>query len=366
MASTTAKHTIAPQAEQDEVATKKARVESNANTTTATHTIAIPASLSQQLPLLGLLWRTNVIHIMPSLEGKLYMCQRDTKLVDCFKGLVDHNVTSCPVMTKKGEKFFNFIETIDIVNFVVDHFKTTKSLSDSKNFWGLIQQEERFEKLTVNDVAKWPMTRKSIDSLPLPKDYSLLLACECMFKEQNLHRLAVVDSIEHRKLLSVITQSRLVKFLHDNIDFLGDRKNKTVADFHSCFHNVKVINMNAEAIDGFALMAKLQFTGLPVVDDHGQLVAIMSSRDVKGMAVDGSLFWRLYQRVWQFLDRVRHDYPSRPHGSLYCKKTDTLEKVIKLVVEHGIHRLPIVESDADKKVIGIVALRDILCATLLA
>lgn len=363
MATTTAthKHPIS-QADQDEVVNKKPKLDNNVAQVTA-----VPQSLSHQNDLLGLLWRTNVLALMPSEENRLYICKRDTNLIDCFKGLVNHNITSAPVMTKQGQKFFNFVETLDIVNFVVDHFKNAGGTwTDSKNFWHLMKEEDKFAKLTVDDVTKWPLTRKRIDSLPLPKNYSLLLASEFMLKETNLHRLAVVDSIGHRKLISVITQSRVVKFLYENLSALGDRKNRTVAEFPNVLHAVSVINMHAQAYDGFLLMAKNEYTGLPVVDDNGFLVGTMSSRDVKGMATDGSLFWRLYQRVWEFLDRVRHDYPTGPAGPLYCKKTDTLEMVMKVIMEHNIHRLPIVESDADKKVIGIVALRDVLRAALLA
>lgn len=51
-------------------------------------------------------------------------------------------------------KFFNFLEIWDVVEFVVNHFQNNgKTLSDTKNFWNLIQQEETFNKLTVNEVT---------------------------------------------------------------------------------------------------------------------------------------------------------------------------------------------------------------------
>jgi len=249
----------------------------------------------------------------------------------------------------------------------VHHFQSSKPLSDSKNFWALIEQEEAFNSLTVNDVTKFPTSRERFDSLPLPREYSLLFAAELMMREKNLHRLAVVTSVESREIKSIITQSRIVQFISENIEALGDRRHRSVEDFPSCFDApVLTIDSESKAIDAFTSMAKEGFMGLPVIDNKSkQLLAVISMNDIKGMALDGSLFFRLYATVWNFLDRLKVDYPGRPTGPIYCKKTDSLEAVIRLFVTKKIHRLPIVTSDADKTVIGIVTLRDVLRACLM-
>jgi len=257
------------------------------------------------------------------------------------------------------------LEIWDVVEFVVNHFQNTKSLADSENFWHLIHQEEEFNKLTVAEVTKFPTSRKRFDSLPLPMEYSLLLACELMMREKNLHRLAVVESVATREIKSVITQSRIVQFIHSNIDALGDRRHRLVGEFPDSFAPVLTISGDAPAIDAFTSMAKEGFTGLPVVDKNNQLLGVISMNDIKGMALDGSLFFRLYNSTWNFLQRVSSDYPNRPTGPIYCKKSDSLEAVIGLIVTHKLHRLPVVNSDTDKTVVGIVTLRDVLRACLM-
>jgi len=316
---------------------------------------------------LSLLFKTSVASLMPNEDTRLYACHRDENLAACFKGLVDHNVTGCPVLTKgKKPKFFNFLEIWDIVEFVVNHFQSTGSLADSKNFWNLIQQEEEFNKLTVSDVTKFPSSRKRLDSLPLPMEYSVLFACELMMREKNLHRLAVVEDVASRTPKSIITQSRIVKFICDNMDTLGDRKHRTVGEFPGVLSDVLTVPSSTKTIDAFISMSKEGFTGLPVVDNDGKLCALISMSDIKGMALDGSLFFRLYNTVWEFLQKMYTDYPNlRSAAPIYCKKTDNLESVIRTLTTHKLHRVPIVASDADKTVIGIITLRDVLQACLL-
>jgi len=369
MADTTKKHTKLPQAEKEDVAAKRRKTEVIENPPVAVAaggpSVSLPLSTASPT-LLNLLFKTSVASVMPNLEGRLYAARRHENVATCFKGLVDHKVTSCPVLTKdKTPKFFNFLEIWDVVEFVVNHFQSTKSLADAENFWHLIHEEEEFNKLTVAEVTKFPSSRKRFDSLPLPMEYSLLLACELMMREKNLHRLAVVESVATREIKSVITQSRIVQFIHDNIDALGDRRHRLVGEFPDCFAPVLSISSESPAIDAFTSMAKEGFTGLPVVDNNKQLLGVISMNDIKGMALDGSLFFRLYNSTWNFLQRVNNDYQDRPHGPICCKKSDSLETVIGLITSHKLHRLPVVNSDSDKTVVGIVTLRDVLRACLM-
>jgi len=51
--------------------------------------------------------------------------------VDVWKGLVRHHFLSVPVLQKKGNKYYGFLDIADIVNYVVDSFgKTTLESSE--------------------------------------------------------------------------------------------------------------------------------------------------------------------------------------------------------------------------------------------
>lgn len=43
-----------------------------------------------------------------------------------------------------------------------------------------------------------------------------------------------------------------------------------------------------------------------MIDDNGILVDQISMRDLKAMAPDGRLFWRLYKTVQEYLDNIKH------------------------------------------------------------
>ena len=57
--------------------------------------------------------------------------------------------------------------------------------------------------LLVKDLMQHPLTRRN-PFHPVPRGYSLLFALELLAREEDLHRVPVVDS--ERKLINLITQ----------------------------------------------------------------------------------------------------------------------------------------------------------------
>lgn len=110
-----------------------------------------------------------------------------------------------------------------------------------------------------------------------------------MAREKSLHRLAVVDNLQHRNLQGIVTQSQVVKFIWENITLLGSikyihflflflffiillsflfrfylfemvlifylRLSKSVKDFPEVFHEVYTVNRKIKTLDAFQLMS---------------------------------------------------------------------------------------------------------------
>jgi CBS domain-containing protein len=89
---------------------------------------------------------------------------------------------------------------------------------------------------------------------------------------------------------------------------------------------------------------------LPVTDDHGTLVGILTDRDIALSAHEyGEALWRLSVDCSM----------RRPVYS--CHAGDGLEVALRLMREHRIRRLPVV--DAAHKPIGMISLDDIAHAS---
>ena len=109
-------------------------------------------------------------------------------------------------------------------------------------------------------------------------------------------------------------------------------------------------NTNAEQISARLLAG--EFNGLPVVDDNGAVIGIVTAIDIlKSIQKD-----RDGKR--QLNTMVAKDIMT-PDPSV-VKKNAPIEDVIDIMVKKQIELVPVVEDDGNKKLVGVVARLDIL------
>jgi CBS domain-containing protein len=107
-------------------------------------------------------------------------------------------------------------------------------------------------------------------------------------------------------------------------------------------------NTNAEQISARLLAG--EFNGLPVVDNSGAVVGIVTAIDIL-KAVQGDSGKQLNTMVAKDI--------MTPDPSV-VKKGAPLEDVIDIMVKKQIELVPVVEDDGSKKLVGVVARLDIL------
>jgi len=288
-------------------------------------------------------------------QNTVFIAERTDKIIDVFKGLVKHNFLSVPVLQKTGRKWYGFVDMADIVTYVVDIFGAAK-LQTSQDYWALFEKEEAFRNKTVNDFVKHPLSRRN-PFHPVKTGYSLFYVMESLAREHDLHRVPIID--DDRQLMNMITQSQVVKFLYENLDKLGAKAKKPVSMMKDAMKDVVMVSETAPAMDAFSKMVKENVSGVAVVDEAGKLKGALSVRDLKGVAPDAALFWRLYQPTRDFLSKLNKEHSdTRPRSPQFCSTEDDLEFVITKLAEHKIHRVFVV--DAHHKPIGIVSLKDVL------
>lgn len=288
-------------------------------------------------------------------QNTVFVAERTDKIVDVFKGLVKHNFLSVPVLQKTGRKWYGFLDMGDIVSYVCETFGSSK-LSTTQDFWTLFSKEEAFREVTVKDLMRAPLTRRN-PFHPVKGGYSLLYAVEALAKERNLYRVAVVD--DDRQLLNLLTDSQVLHFLQQNIDKIGPKVDKPLSDMN-VVKEVIHIKDSQPAIDAFNLMVKEAISGVAVVDDKGHIVGALSVRDLKVMAPDGGLFWRMYGTAKSFLEKLHAEYAGsgRPATVQTCTVNDTLKDIITRLAANKIHRLFVVNNQ--KVPIGVVTLKDVM------
>jgi len=340
---------------------KRARAEEpNVKTTDGSELKTMPTSVDQKYAInpefFKLLVNTKAESLRPP-SGVIFVCKRDDLIVDVWKGLVRHNFLSVPVLQKRGDKYYGFVDLMDICNYAVEHFGRY-TLENSEDYWKLVKEDELFQKKLVRDIMVYPISRRN-PFHPVNKGYSLFHAIEILARERGLHRVPVID--ENRKLINIITQSQLVQFLHEHLNMIGEKKNKTIEMVPDALKSVFHVHEDQLAIEAFKMMTEHALSGVAIVDSDGKLVGNISLVDLKAISPDGRMFHRLYQTAKNFILKIRKEYAEkdgRPRSVVFVKPTDTLETAIRVLAEHKIHRVYVV--DDEHKPIGIISLKDIL------
>ena len=106
-------------------------------------------------------------------------------------------------------------------------------------------------------------------------------------------------------------------------------------------------NTNAEQISTRLLAG--EFNGVPVVNDNGSVVGIVTALDIlKAIQVGNEKLNTMVARD------IMTPKPS------VVKQDAAIDDVISIMVQKGIELVPVVEDDNSKKLVGVVARLDIL------
>lgn len=287
----------------------------------------------------------------------VFCADRSDKVVDVFKGMLKHGFMAVPVLTKTEKTFFAWIDMMDIVRKLVELFGQDKLGKDGADFWKMHEADERFQKLAVDDVLKWPHGRENVFH-PVASGFSLFHATELLARVQGLHRVPIVNT--DFKVVSIITQTRLLEIVRLNMESVGLKREKPVRDVVRS-QGVVSVNENRPAIEAFETMVRQNITGMAVVNDDGKCVGALSLSDIKNMGEDGRLFWRLFQTVKNYIVHLRQDFSrkyNRPRTLVSVKLDSTLEEAASAILDNKIHHVFVVDDDS--KPVSVVSIRDIL------
>jgi CBS domain-containing protein len=175
------------------------------------------------------------------------------------------------------------------------------------------------------------------------------------------HRVAVVDNADDAQVCGVITQSAVLRIVHDNMAALGRLGATHVGELFPPAAPF-VLHVSATTRQCIATLVEHGFTGCPLVDDSGAIVANVSVADVRDLAgvpvaeaeanLDKSALWF-----------VSHQRPSgTPRAPITVLPTDTLATLIELFAASRVHRVYTVRPAAGTSgvPVGVITLTDVL------
>jgi len=146
---------------------------------------------------------------------------------------------------------------------------------------------------------------------------------------------------------------------------LGDTVSQTIDSMGICnYDKVITIGENEVVMNAIKILASNNISAVPVVDEHGRLLANFSLSNLKGLQQKN--FSELFLSVIDFLQlqriketenfiAINNVKSLRPQS---CKPSDTFEATVYKLVATRLHRLWVVDSQM--RVIGVISIGDLL------
>jgi len=265
--------------------------------------------------------RSNTISDVVEKQKIVYHNANDL-VCDLIATLVNYKILSVPV--KKDGKFGMFVDVLDVLYFIVKggdaKTATCESICDASG-------------------------RDPFDELSPHSNLIKVMATMCM-KHQNLHRVAIVD---HGKLVGILTQLKLVKYLAPHTRQF-DFGNQTIKECKlGNTSAIYTLPHNATAADASKSIVENKVSCVAIVDDDGKLVGSFSASDIRIFGVVPSFDDIAKTSLANFCDKVQQ---------ITVRSSETCAEVVDKISDASVHRVWIV--DDDDKPVGIVALIEII------
>jgi IMP dehydrogenase len=152
-----------------------------------------------------------------------------------------------------------------------------------------------------------------------------------------------MDTVTEYKMAISIAREGGIGVIHKNMG-IAEQANQVTAvkrAENGMIYNPTTITREKKVIDALNLMAQFKIGGIPVVDNEGYLVGIVTNRDL---------------RFEKDMNRPIEDVMTKENIISTTESTD-LEKAADILQKYKIEKLPVV--DKNNKLIGLVTYKDI-------
>ena len=158
---------------------------------------------------------------------------------------------------------------------------------------------------------------------------------------------AAMDTVTEAKMAIAIAREGGIGVIHKNMSIEEQARQVAIVKRaeNGMIYDPVTIKRGSTVSDALGIMAEYKIGGIPVVDDEGYLVGIVTNRDLR------------FER-----DMTKHiDLVMTPKERLVTTNQSTdLESAAQILQKHKIEKLPIVGMDG--KLIGLVTYKDITTA----
>lgn len=201
-----------------------------------------------------------------------------------------------------------------------------------------INEKFAYEGLTFDDVLLIPA--KS-EVLPKTVDTKTVLAKDIVLNAPIM--TAAMDTVTESEMAIAIAREGGIGIIHKNmtIERQAEEVDKVKRSENGVIVNPFFLSKDHTAADANELMGKYRISGVPICDENGKLVGIITNRDMRFLT-DFNV------KIGEVM--TKENLVTAPVGT-------TLEKAQEILCQHKIEKLPIVDNDGKLK--GLITIKDI-------
>jgi len=201
-----------------------------------------------------------------------------------------------------------------------------------------IAERVQIEGLTFDDVLLVPAYS---DVLPRNVDLTTRFSRRIELKIPIVS--AAMDTVTESKMAIAIAREGGIGVIHKNMTIAEQAKLVEIVKRaeNGMISNPVTIRKGATVGDALALMAEYKIGGIPVVDEAGYLVGIVTNRDL-----------RFQREVDKKIDEV-----MTKENLITTSRSTNLEAAVDILQQYKIEKLPVV--DKDNKLVGLLTYKDI-------
>lgn len=154
---------------------------------------------------------------------------------------------------------------------------------------------------------------------------------------------AAMDTVTESQMAIAIAREGGIGVIHKNMSIEEQARQVAIVKRaeNGMIYDPVTIKRGSTVHDALGIMAEYKIGGIPVVDDEGHLVGIVTNRDL-----------RFEKDMNKRIDEV-----MTKENLVTTNQTSDLETAAQILQEHKIEKLPVV--DKDNKLVGLITYKDI-------
>lgn len=305
----------------------------------------------------------------------LLVIDADDKPLAAFSKLVDFGVLSAPVLEKGSTtKYAGFLALRDLVDVTViaSQLKEEerKGLGDTPapaSFLGVtlapnILQQAKWVDIPYNSDTEFDrafsvqyLARRNPFLAVSPTD-GVRKVIELLTRA-DVHRVPVVG--DSGELLDIISQSRVIAFLQQNVQHAAKEFDVSVAEADVGSRPVLTVQSSDPTIKAYQLMKEHEVSAVAIVERNGRLQGCVSGSDLK-LYLRKPSFGYLNKPAGDFIKEIRQtQIETTKYPAVTVATTDTVAKCIAKLAATRLHRVFVTESYESFEPIGVISLTDV-------